>query len=142
MKFPALAIAFSLAAGILAGEFLAHRVAHALIICIFTAPLLLLTGFLLLLCRRNSFAGITALLAWSLLGAAAVQIAPLAVPTDHIARQIAAQQIDLQQPLRWRGRLRSDPLRLPWGLRYELDLYEVQACGCWRLVFGGLLLSC
>ena len=138
MKFPALAIAFSLAAGILAGEFLAPRAAHALIICLFTAPLLLLAGFLLLLRRRNSFAGVAALLAWSLLGAAAVQIAPLAVPADHIIRQIAAQQIDLKLPLRWRGRLRSDPLRLPWGLRYELDLDEVQAAGIWRPVSGGM----
>src|SRR5580658_7042747 len=120
MKFPALVIAFSLAAGILAGEFLAHRVVHTLVFCLFAVPLLLLVGFLLLLRRCNTLAGLAALLSWSLLGAVVVQIAPLALPADHITRQIVAKQIDLQQPLRWRGRLRSDPLRLPWGLRYEL----------------------
>ena len=141
MKFPALAIAFSLAAGILAGEFLAPRVVHTLVFCLFAVPLLLLVGFLLLLRRCNTLAGLAALLSWSLLGAVVVQIAPLALPADHITRQIVAKQIDLQQPLRWRGRLRSDPLRLPWGLRYELDLEQVQAAAIWRPVSGGLGIS-
>lgn len=138
MKFPALPIAFSLAAGIAAGEFLAHRVSHALILCLVIASPLLLLGFLLLLGGHNVFAGVAALLAWSFLGGAAVQFVPLQVPAGHITRQIAAQQIDLKQPLRWRGRLRFDPLRLPWGLRYEVDLDEVQAAGVWRPVSGGL----
>ena len=29
--------------------------------------------------------------------------------------------------LRWRGRLRSDPLELPWGTRYEIELDEVES---------------
>jgi hypothetical protein len=138
MKFPVLAIAFSLAAGILASGLFFPRVAHALAFCLFAALLFLLTGFLLFLARRHTCAGVASLLAWCLLGASAARLEPLAVPADHITRQIAANQLNLSQPLRWHGRLRSDPLRLPWGLRYELDLDEVQSARIWRPVSGGL----
>jgi hypothetical protein len=138
MKFPALAIAFSLAAGILASGVFFPRSEHAFAFCLFGALFFLLIGFLLFLGRRHTFAGVASLLAWCLLGASAARLEPLAVPADHITRQIAANQLNVSQPLRWHGRLRSDPLRLPWGLRYELDLDEVQSAGIWRPVSGGL----
>jgi competence protein ComEC len=138
MKFPALAIAFSLAAGILAGGVFLSRLTQALGICLLSSLFFLLMGFLLFLGHRHALAGVASLLAWCLLGAAAARLEPLTVPADHITHQIAATQLNLSQPLRWRGRLRSDPLRLPWGLRYEIDLDEVQSAGIWRPVSGGL----
>ncbi len=46
--------------------------------------------------------------------------------------------MDLDEPLRWRGILRADPLRLPWGFRYDIDLEQVQSAGEWRAVHGRL----
>jgi competence protein ComEC len=43
--------------------------------------------------------------------------------------------------LRWRGRLRSDPLQLPWGMRFEIDLDEVEASAGVTPVSGGLRLT-
>src|SRR5580658_6698968 len=65
--------------------------------------------------------GILALAAWCALGAASFSIEQVAVPRDSINRLIAAKKIDTSEPLRWRGRLREDPLRLPWGARYLID---------------------
>src|SRR5258708_27331919 len=35
---------------------------------------------------------------------------------------IEAGKLDSSVALRWRGRLRADPLALPWGTRYEINL--------------------
>jgi competence protein ComEC len=43
--------------------------------------------------------------------------------------------------LRWRGRLRSDPLPLPWGTRYEINLDEVETSAGVTPVAGGLRLT-
>ena len=43
--------------------------------------------------------------------------------------------------MRWRGRLRGDPLQLPWGTRYEIDLDEVESSAGVTPVTGGLRLT-
>ncbi len=149
MKYPALAIAFSLAAGILAGGIFVHRLPHAFVLSLLTVLFLIVAGLLLFFGRRDTSAGLVAVLAWCVLGIAAAQLEPLTVPANHVTRQIISQdgtrsdatQINLGQPLRWRGRLRSDPLRLPWGMRDELDLEQVQSSGVWRPISGGLRLT-
>jgi len=45
--------------------------------------------------------------------------------------------MDLSVPLRWRGRLREDPIALPWGHRYEIDLEQVEIAGEIIPVSGG-----
>src|ERR1019366_4249887 len=45
---------------------------------------------------------------------------------------------DLSEPLRWRGRLRSDSMRLPWGTRFEIDLESVESAGREGQTTGGL----
>jgi hypothetical protein len=46
--------------------------------------------------------------------------------------------VDPGTALRWRGRLRKDPLRLPWGQRFEIDLEQVEARGAALSTTGGL----
>jgi hypothetical protein len=41
-------------------------------------------------------------------------------------------------PLRWRGGLREDPMRLPWGRRFEIDREQVEIAGARLPVTGGL----
>jgi competence protein ComEC len=49
--------------------------------------------------------------------------------------------MDAGTALRWRGRLRGDPLQLPWGMRYEIDLEEVESARGITPVAGGLRLT-
>ncbi len=122
MKFPALAIAAALAAGILVGGTLAPSQPRAAALCLAASFLVLLCAFALLGRRSATFAWCASLLVWCFLGAAAAQIEPLAIPSDHVTRQVAQGRLDLSEPLRWTGQLRSDPQRHPSRLRYDDDL--------------------
>jgi hypothetical protein len=113
MKFPALALAFSLASGVLVAQAGATPLPHIAVVCLVGSFLLLLCGLVFLAYERGTLAWTAALLAWCLLGAAAAQLQRLAVPADHVTRLMARGDLDLEQPLRWHGRLRSDPLALP-----------------------------
>src|SRR4029077_21272449 len=78
-------------------------------------------------------AWVLALTCWTALGALAFGVERSAVPANHVTRLISpahgALQLDASEPLRWRGRLREDPMTLPWGHRYEIELEEVEAAG-------------
>ena len=64
-----------------------------------------------------------------------------AVPPNHVSRLIAAGRFETSEPLRWQARLRDDPLVLPWGRRYEIDLEQVETGSTTLSVGGGLLLN-
>jgi len=83
-------------------------------------------------------AWVFALVAWAAIGGLAAGVERAAVPTNHIARLIAAGRVDTGIALRWRGRLREDPLALPWGQRFEIDLEQVEAAGATLNTSGGL----
>src|SRR5580693_7015356 len=83
-------------------------------------------------------AWVFALVAWAAIGGLAAGVERAEVPTNHIARLIAAGRVDTGIALRWRGRLREDPLALPWGQRFEIDLEQVEAAGATLNTSGGL----
>lgn len=138
MKLPALWIVAALAAGI----FLADARPAGLVVppkvWLALAVASLLAGFLLLLRERLWPAWIIGLVAWVLLGALAGRLEQAARPANHVVELVAAGQIETRDALRWRGQLRENPIRLPWGLRYEIDLEEVEVAGQARPVNGGL----
>ena len=72
------------------------------------------------------------------MGGLAFSVERATVPANHIARLFAAGRVDPGIALRWRGRLREDPLRLPWGQRFEIDLEQVEAAGAALSTSGGL----
>ncbi|HXQ26746.1 MAG TPA: ComEC/Rec2 family competence protein [Candidatus Acidoferrales bacterium] len=88
--------------------------------------------------KRASAAWILALLSWVATGAVAIGVERAATPSNHVSTLIAAGRLDTSEPLRWRGRLREDPMALPWGHRYQIDLEEVQTAGGSLPVSGGL----
>ena len=137
MKFPALAIAVSFAAGILVGGRFATILPHATSVLLAFSALLLLLA-LGILPKHASLAWFVSLLAWTLLGASAARFDHLSLPSDHVTRLVAENRLELSEPLRWRGQLRSDPLRLPWGIRYDIDLDQVESAGTWLPISGGL----
>ena len=79
-----------------------------------------------------------ALAAWLSLGALASTLERAGLPANHVTRLLAAGRLDTSEPLRWRGRLHEDPIQLPWGNRYEIDLEEVEIAGETVPLSGGL----
>src|SRR5487761_26173 len=141
MKLPALPIAVFVAAGVLAAPPIAAHNRHSLALSLGIAACFVAAGFGLLALRRVKLAWALSLLAWFSLAAAAAQMEWMAVPSNEVIHLAGSGQLDLDGPLRWRGVLRGDPLRLPWGMRYDIALEQVQAAGEWGSVQGGLRAS-
>jgi len=137
MKLPALWLAAAFAAGV----GIADRWPQPLKMCVPLATTAILLGALFTWRARLVVAWTFALIAWTALGAAALGVERAAVPANHITRLIATGRVDLSEPLRWRGRLREDPLTLPWGRRYEIDLEQVESAGANLPASGGLRLN-
>jgi competence protein ComEC len=138
MKFPALALAASLASGIAAGRLTAAFFPQSVALFLALPAFLLLCGLAAAAFRRTMPAFIAALVAWCALGALAARLEQISVPSDHITSLLSRDVLSIDQPLRWRGTLRADPLDLPWGQRYQIELESVQSTGIWMATSGGL----
>jgi competence protein ComEC len=137
MKLPALWIAAAFAGGIA----LAARGPLELSFCLWSAVASIIVGSVFVWRRGLAVAWALALVAWFALGGLAAGLERASLPANHVSRLIAAGKLDLSQPLRWRGTLREDPLSLPWGRRYEIDLERVETGGTYVPVRGGLRAS-
>jgi hypothetical protein len=111
MTLPTLWIAAAFAAGIA----LATRWPQSLWLSAAIAGILILVRCLLVWRKQTRAASLFALAAWIALGGLALGIERASTPANHIARLIAADRLDLSEPLRWSGRLREDPLVLALG---------------------------
>lgn len=125
MKLPALWIAAAFATGIA----LVMRWPHQPLPYAAAAAIAILAGGILIWRNFLFAAGICALTAWTAIGGLALGIEKAAVSANHVTRLIASNGIDLTEPLRWRGRLREDPLLMSWGRRYEIDIEQVESGG-------------
>ncbi len=139
MKLPALWIL----AGFAAGIGIAERWPASLKLWAVAAALGILIGGILaagFLAWRHcvAIAWTCALVAWLAIGGLAASMERATIPANHIARLIAAGRVDTSVALRWRGRLREDPLTLPWGQRFEIDLEQVESQGAALSATGGL----
>ncbi len=86
-------------------------------------------------------AGLLAVCVWLCLGFAASGLEHDSIPHNLASAMIESGRLDSSVALRWRGRMRDDPLQLPWGLRYEIDLDSVESAGGITPVQGGLRLT-
>ena len=134
MKLPALWIVAAFAAGIE----LATRWPASPKLWAAAAALTIAAGGAIAWRNHLATAWAMALLAWLAVGGVATSVERAAVPANHVTRLIAGGRIDTSEPLRWRGRLREDPLLLPWGRRYEIALEEVDIAGVPTPTSGGL----
>ena len=137
MKMPALLLAFALCLGILLPGVIPAKPVQWLVLAVAA----LLAGFVFLSRGMKSLALVHGLIAWVFLGALAASCEQAAVPGNHVARLVNSGAFSTSEPLRWRGTLSSDPLQLPWGYRYEINLEEVEVAGQARPVTGGLRVS-
>lgn len=99
------------------------------------------TGLLVLHAQHVRSAAVFSMAAWFLLGCLTMRAAQQPLPANHVLRLIVQQQLDTSAPLHWRGHLRNDPERLPWGLGYEVELESAEAAGRTMPVQGGLRMS-
>ena len=105
------------------------------------AVLALLATALFIWWRRLAAAWALALVAWLAIGVVALGVERAAIPSNHVTRLIAAGRLDTTEPVRWQGRLREDPMNLPWGRRYEMNLEQAEIAGRSVAVSGGLRLN-
>jgi len=146
MKLPTLWVSAAFAGGVVCGLALKVACDVAFVSRWLASPKLLLTvvviaialGGTLLWRKRVAGAWTMALIAWVAMGALAIGVERTAIPANHVARLISQGRIDTSEPLRWRGRLREDPVAFPWGQRYEIELENVEVAGAPLLVSGGL----
>jgi hypothetical protein len=126
MKLPSLFPVAFFAGGILLSIELTKFALLSPRIVIFAALLFLLFGCIAV--RRNWIlaAALFAAGAWLSLGMAASNLERASVPQNLASTLIESGKLDAGTALRWRGRLRADPLQLPWGMRYEINLDEVE----------------
>ena len=145
MKLPALAIAALFACGIAVGLWLpVARLATYRFVLVFgfaLAAVLIFLGLALISAGRLSSASAPSALCWVLLGIMGAWIGEQPIEADHVVRLVDQGRIDLHTPLKWHGRLRDEPAKLPWGYGYEIDLTEVEFRGALVLAHGGLRLS-
>ena len=120
MKLPSLWPVGCFAGGILLSGKLTGRLYLPPRLFLLVAASLLISGFVLLYKNYLLHAGIVATAAWLCLGCAAAGLERISIPTNLASSLIDSGKLDSSVALRWRGRLRMDPLALPWGTRYEI----------------------
>ena len=145
MRLPAVAIAAAFSGGIALGL---HPTASQHVTSIFLlsacslgALILIVAGLALTRMERLLPAAAISFLSWALLGFLGACIAEQPRPTNHVTSLLEQKRLSLESPLRWQGRLRDEPAKLPWGYGLEIDLSGVEFEGAALPVQGGLRLS-
>ena len=145
MRLPAVAIVAAFASGIVLGlhpTVARNACSHILLSSLFLlVAFFVLAGILLLRIGYLFPATVASLLGWVLLGFLGVCIAELPRDANHVISLVEQSRISLKTPLRWRGHLRDEPTRLPWGYGYEIELTGVEFEGAFHPARGGLRLS-
>ena len=145
MKLPAVVIAAAFSSGILLGlwgpvqkTISTPTFIAAGLVCLCAAVLLGVAGAL----QGHLLAsGVLSLLCWGGLGTAAIGLALRPLPADHILNRVAANEVNMKTPLRWYGRLRADPERLPWGYGLDVELTGVESADGLLPIRGGMRLG-
>ncbi len=141
MKLPSLFPVAFFAGGILLSIELGRFARFGPRTFLYATALFLIFGYFSL--RRNwiALAVVFAAAAWVSLGVSASTLERVSVAPNLASTFIESGKLDASTALRWRGRLRGDPLQLPWGQRYEINLEGVEVSGSVASVTGGLRLT-
>ena len=145
MRLPAVAIAAAFACGIALGlhpgvvrnassRFFLSYLSIFIVV-------LILTGIALVRIERLYVATSASLLSWVLLGLLGACVAEQPRDADHVISMMEQGRLPMKTPLRWHGRLRDEPTRLPWGYGYELEISGVEFEEALHPARGGLRLS-
>jgi competence protein ComEC len=145
MRLPAVAIAAAFACGIALGlhPVLASNATSVLLLssCFLASLVLILTGIALTRIGQLIPAAVVSFFTWVLLGFLGVCVAEQPRSPNHVTPLVEQGRLSLETPLRWHGRLRDEPTKLPWGYGLEIDLTGVEFQGALLSVEGGLRAS-
>jgi competence protein ComEC len=141
MKLPSLWPVGFFAGGILLSGRLAGRAHLPPLILLLAVACLLIAAYVLLRLDRVPAALFLSAAIWTCLGFAAPALERASISTNLASTLIETGKLDASATLRWRGRLRGDPLPMPWGTRYEINLDEVESAAGVPPVTGGLRLT-
>ena len=145
MKVPAVAIVAIFVFGIVLDlYFPAAPASHfpvILALCFSAALFFICAGIVLTRLGKLALAAIASLLNWTLVGVLAAVLGSQPRPADHVLTLIETGRLDLETPLRWHGRLRDEPSRLPWGYGYEIAVSSVDYRGETLATQGGMRLN-
>ena len=141
MKLPTLWPVGFFAGGILLSSHLAGRAHLPPRVLILTVACLLIAAFVLLRVDQVRAALLLSAAIWTCLGFAALALERASIPANLASTLIESGKLEGNAPLRWHGRLRGDPLQLPWGTRYIINLDEVETSTGATPVTGGLRLT-
>jgi competence protein ComEC len=145
MKLPAVAIAAAFACGIALGLYPAigrNGSSKPLLFFLFcVVTFFLAAGFLLLRLGRVLAAAGSSLLCWLALGTLSASLTQQPLHPNHVIALAETGALPMHTPLRWHGRLRDEPSRLPWGDGYEIAISGVEYGGALHDAEGGLRLS-
>jgi competence protein ComEC len=139
MKLPSLYCAIALGTGICAPA--AHPFPAKLACGVAAVSLLLAAGLWRLWPRLWHYTFVLVMLGWLALGVFAVRVQQHSEPANLPSRLIASGDLDLKEPLRWRGILGENIEQLPWGVRFDVELESVDYSGVRWPVSGGLRAS-
>ncbi len=137
MKLPALCILIAFIAGILLAAVHPLPFLALATLCI----LLFINAGFLWFNHAHRWASAASLVGWILLGSLSLALEHRSRPSNLVSLLIETRQLDASQPLRWRGILRENPEHLPWGVRFDIGLENVQSFGQVSNVSGGLRVS-
>jgi len=145
VRLPAVVLAILFAGGIalsLYSPVALFALLHTfLLTCFLAACSLLFAGLFLTSLGRLGPAASAAAMVWILLGVLGACIGIQPRLSDHVIALLDAGRIELKTPLRWHGKLRDEPARLPWGFGYEIELSGVEYQGRALRARGGMRLS-
>ena len=145
MRLPAVAIAALFACGAVLGQapWFSERVPSHVYLAIGFASVgsCVCVGIFFVRINRLFPAAVVSALSWLILGALGAGIANQPRPANNVLSLVEAGRVNLRTPLRWHGRLRDDPARLPWGYGYEIELTGVEYEGSFVPARGGLRVS-
>lgn len=137
MKLPLLWLAAAFSVGVTLARYAHFSVSE----CAIAAVSSIFIAAILLWRKHAAVAWSIGLIAWAATGATAACTQAAKIDLLNVGQLIAAGRLDTASPLRWQGRLRSDPAERPWGHEYLLNLDQVGVSGLAVPVHGGLRLT-
>jgi competence protein ComEC len=145
VKLPAVAITAAFACGVALGlcpPIAQVATSHFCIAAGFVGAAFLVVVAIILLNRmRLGEAAVVSGVSWIFIGLLGAWISEQPLPSTHVVNLIESGKIDLHTPLRWHGRLRDEPTKLPWGFGLEMELGGVDYANTQLTARGGLRLS-
>lgn len=145
MRLPALAIAAFFGAGIALGLLLpgTESLRSPAVLRVLGSGAVLLIFVSLICFFRGSLlaSAMLSLATWVVMGAFGAIVAQQPGAAGFVLRVVQQKHIDLHVPLEWQVQLDDEPLRMPWGWRYDLALGSVEFRGEKLPISGGLRLS-